>query len=108
MDICSNAMDLWNFTYVQNGNDLKKLFINRDGQIMFLDAKENRIGLKCYSGEPQLEKLMENGEIYSFIGLELLLIDKNQTTFMQKLKIMPQKQQRFQFLKHILIIRRPL
>ena len=62
MDICSNAMDLWNFTYVQSGDDLRKLSFNRNGEIIFLDAKDNQIQLKCYSGEPQLEKLMENGK----------------------------------------------
>jgi len=62
MDICSNAMDLWNFTYVQSGDDLRKLSFNRDGEIIFLDTKVSQIQLKCYSGEPQLEKLMDNGK----------------------------------------------
>ncbi|KAL7043076.1 hypothetical protein ACKWTF_001382 [Chironomus riparius] len=60
LDICSNAINLWNFTYVQSGDDLRKLSFNREGEIIFLDAKDNQIQLKCYSGEPQLEKLMDN------------------------------------------------
>ena len=67
-------MDLWNFTYVQSGDDLRKLSFNRDGEVIFLDAKENQIQLKCYSGEPQLEKLMDNGKEYFRLNRDLKII----------------------------------
>lgn len=66
MDICSDAIKLWNFTYVQGVHGLKQFSYRNNDEINLLDvsasAKEE-LRLKCYSGEPQLEKIMDDGEV---------------------------------------------
>lgn len=64
-DVCSDdAVKLWNFTYVQGVDGMKQIsFAGKDG-INFIDVtNSNELRLKCYSGEPQLEKIMDDGEI---------------------------------------------
>lgn len=68
MDMCSDAQDLWNFTYVQAVDNVKKLtFVNRD-EMALVDVPHEDVKLKCYSGEPQLEKIMENGNLKKILS----------------------------------------
>ncbi|KAG5675091.1 hypothetical protein PVAND_005023 [Polypedilum vanderplanki] len=59
MDMCINAKDLWNFTFVQFADNLKKVVIDKN-EITFIEVSQNGRKLKCFSSEPQLEKIMEN------------------------------------------------
>lgn len=61
IDICSDAVNLWNQTYVKFDGIVKKLLFE-DGEINFFEVDTQKCSrLSCYSGEPQLEKLMDNG-----------------------------------------------
>lgn len=65
MDICNDAIKLWNFTYVQGVHGLKRFSYRHDDEINLLDVNENvkeELKLKCFSGEPQLEKIMDDGK----------------------------------------------
>jgi hypothetical protein len=62
MDLCEDASNLWNFTFIQDVGGFKQLrFISRD-ELRIDDVATTTFDFKCYSGEPQLEKIMENGK----------------------------------------------
>lgn len=64
IDICNDVAKVWNFTYVQGVDGIKQISFASKNEINFIDVKnQNELRLKCYSGEPQLEKIMNNGEI---------------------------------------------
>jgi hypothetical protein len=63
MDVCGDARDLWNFTFVQAVDNLKRVVIEKN-ELTFIDVpSEAGAKLKCFSGEPQLEKIMESGKL---------------------------------------------
>jgi hypothetical protein len=62
MDVCHDANKLWNFTYVQGVNGLKQISFLANDEINLLDVNVNEMKVKCYSGEPQLEKIMDDGK----------------------------------------------
>lgn len=74
-NICIDAEDLWNFTYVQYGDVFKRLYRTKKGDISLLDTNLVIDNLKCYSGEPQLEKLMEKG--VKILSVNFFLINQN-------------------------------
>lgn len=65
IDICNDADKLWNFTYVHDVAGFKRLLFTQNDEIQLVDVSMTENQLNCYSGEPQLEKLMENGKIQS-------------------------------------------
>lgn len=63
MDICDDAEQLWNFTYVQSVDGMKQIYLPSKDEIKLIDINElNMEKVKCYSGEPQLEKIMDDGK----------------------------------------------
>jgi hypothetical protein len=62
-DICNDVAKLWNFTYVQGVDRMKQISIVGKDEINLVDVRNsNQMRLKCYSGEPQLEKIMDDGK----------------------------------------------
>lgn len=64
MDICDDAVKLWNFTYVQGVHGLQQISYHNNNEIILIDVNmKEELKLKCYSGEPQLEKIMDDGKL---------------------------------------------
>lgn len=67
IDICNDF--LWNVTYVQGVDGMKKISIIGKDEINLIDVMNlNELSLKCFSGEPQLEKILDDGEILTRSG----------------------------------------
>lgn len=62
-DVCENVAKIWNLTYVQGVDGLKKISFSNKNEIELIDVtNSDELTLKCFSGEPQLEKIMDDGE----------------------------------------------
>lgn len=77
-DICNDVVKLWNFTYVQGVDGMKKISYASKDEINLIDVtNSNELRLKCYSGEPQLEKVMDDGRSEKDQGLFVNYVTQN-------------------------------
>ena len=77
LNLCDDSEKLWNFTYVKGVDGLKKVLLINDNEIDFINPKfSSEFGLKCFSGEPQLEKIMDDGEFESSVDHRLIIFFK--------------------------------
>lgn len=62
MKICRNPEKLWNSTFIHLEDELHQLTFDPSGNfIEILPVNVNIVTLKCFTGEPELENLMANG-----------------------------------------------
>lgn len=62
LSICNNPEKLWNSTFIQLEQDLHQLTFDPEGNFIEIQPVDvNSATLKCFTGEPELENLMANG-----------------------------------------------
>lgn len=62
LNICHDPEKLWNSTFINFEEGLNQLTFDPNGSFIEIrPVNVNVAGLKCFTGEPELENLMENG-----------------------------------------------
>lgn len=63
-DICQDPEKLWNSTFIELENEVYQLVFYPNQQFNELKGENGYAGiLKCFKGEPDLEKLMAYGKV---------------------------------------------
>jgi hypothetical protein len=63
LTVCHQPQNLWNATFIQQvDGEVNQVTLSPDGTTIEIKSSTARIAdLKCFTGEPDLEKLMSNG-----------------------------------------------
>ena len=83
--VCQETEKLWNSTFIQLENEFYQLVFYPDGQLVDVKIENEKVkGMKCYKGEPDLEKLMAYGNIGNY---NINLVFTNYQTLLIPLEI---------------------
>lgn len=62
LSICEKSESLWNATFIKSENEIHQLVYNSEESFITIKlVSESVANLKCFTGEPDLENLMANG-----------------------------------------------
>lgn len=62
LSVCEQPEKLWNSTFIMLGNEVSQVVFDPDGSHIEVRPSDKRTtSLKCFTGEPELESLMANG-----------------------------------------------